>query len=164
AWQQGNGYVGWAPLPPAVGFEVGIGIRLGGFNLQIGISPRQYSFVEERRFLDSRIGGYIVPEVRNDTIFHRTTNVTDYSVVNDRVFNRGVPRERIERATGRRATRFRIGTAPSPRDGGVRRDVINIYRPSAQRLESVRVGRRNNAGLQPVAPRPNGSEERYPAG
>jgi len=164
AWQQGNGYVGWAPLPPAVGFEVGIGIRLGGFNLQIGISPRQYSFVEERRFLDSRIGGYIVPEVRNDTIFRSTTNVTDYSVVDDRVFNRGVPRERIERATGRRATRFRIGTAASPRDGGVRRDTINIYRPSARRLESVRGGRRNNAGLQPVAPRPNGSEQRYPSG
>jgi hypothetical protein len=162
AWQQGNGYVGWAPLPPAVGFEIGFGIRLGNFNLQLGISPRQYAFVEESRFLDSRIGGYIVPEARNVTIFNRTTNITDYSVVNDRVINRGVPVERIERATGRRAPRLRVGTASSPRGGGVQRDVINIYRPSASRLGTVRVGRRNNAGLPQEAPRPNRTEERYP--
>jgi hypothetical protein len=23
AWQQGSGYIGWAPLPPQVGFQVG---------------------------------------------------------------------------------------------------------------------------------------------
>ena len=65
AWQQGNGYIGWAPLPPAVGFDVSIGIRLGGFNLRFGIAPRDYTFVEERRFLDSRLDGYIVPQARS---------------------------------------------------------------------------------------------------
>ena len=59
AWQHGNGYVGWAPLPPQVGFELGVGIRLGGFSLSFGIAPRDYSFVEERRFLHPDIGGYI---------------------------------------------------------------------------------------------------------
>jgi len=79
------------------------------------------------------------------------------------VINRGVPIERIERATGRRAPRLRVATAPSPRGGGVQRDVISIYRPSASRLETVRVGRRNNAGLQQAAPQPNRSEQRSPA-
>jgi hypothetical protein len=155
AWQQGNGYVGWAPLPPAVGFEIGVGIRLGGFNLTVGIAPRDYAFVEERRFLDSRIGGYVVPTARNVTIINHTTNVTNYTVVNDRVINHGVPIERIERATGRRAPRLRVATATTPRGAGVQRDVINIYRPRENMLETVRVARRNNAGLPQAAPPPN---------
>ena len=27
SFQQGGGYVGWAPLPPAVGFQAGIGLQ-----------------------------------------------------------------------------------------------------------------------------------------
>jgi hypothetical protein len=162
AWQQGNGYVGWAPLPPTVGFEIGVGIRLGGFNLRLGIAPRDYAFVEERRFLDSRINDYVVPAARNVTIINNTTNITNYTVVNDRVINHGVPIERIERAAGRRATRFRVATAPTPRGAGVQRDVITIYRPRESKLETVRVARRNNAGLPQAAPRPNRSEGQSP--
>lgn len=58
SWQHGGGYVGWAPLPPQVGFEIGIGIRLGGFNLSVGIRPDAYNFVPERSFLEPRLSGY----------------------------------------------------------------------------------------------------------
>lgn len=154
SWQQGNGYIGWAPLPPQVGFEIGVGIRLGAFNLSIGIAPRDYTFVEERRFLHSQIGGYIVPQARNITIIHNTVNITNYTVVNNRVINHGVPIERIEQATGTRAPRLRVATAPNPRSGGVQRDVVNIYRPAASKLDTVRIGRRNDAGLPDAAPLP----------
>jgi len=154
AWQQGNGYVGWAPLPPAVGFDFGVGIRLGGLSLSFGLAPRDYAFVEERRFLDSRVGGYIVPEARNITIIHNTTNITNYTVVNNQVINHGVPIERIEQATGRRAPRFRVATVTNPRGAGVQRDVINVYRPAENRLATVAVARRNNAGLPQAAPLP----------
>ncbi len=50
SWQYGGGYVGWAPLPPSVGFEANIGIRLGSFDFNIGIRPDAYSFVPERSF------------------------------------------------------------------------------------------------------------------
>ncbi len=159
AWQHGNGYVGWAPLPPTVGFEIGVGIRLGGFNLRLGIAPRDYAFVEERRFLDSRIGGHIVPEARNVTIINHTTNITNYTVVNNRVINHGVPIAGIERATGRRAPRFRVATATTVRAAGAQRDLISIYRPTRIKLETVRVARRNNAGLPQAAPRPYRFEE-----
>ena len=162
AWQQGNGYVGWAPLPPAVGFEIGVGIRLGGFNLSLGIAPRDYTFVEERRFLDPRIGGYIVPTARNITIINNTTNITNYTVINNRVINHGVPLERIEQATGKRAPVFRVATAPNPRGTTVQRDVINIYRPPETKLETVRVAPRNNAGLPQAPPLPIRSEVQSP--
>ena len=151
AWQQGNGYIGWAPLPPAVGFDVRVGIQLGGFNLSFGIAPRNYAFVEERRFLDSRIGGYIVPEARNVTIIHNTTNITNYTVVDNRVINQGVALDRVERVTGRRAQRMRVAAANAPGNTVVDRDVVRIYRPAETKLESVKVARRNNAGLRKVA-------------
>ncbi|MGE5235438.1 MAG: DUF6600 domain-containing protein [Acidobacteriota bacterium] len=162
SWQQGDGYVGWAPLPPAVGFEVGVGIRIGGFNLSLGIAPHEYAFVEERRFLDSHINGYIVPEARNITIINNTTNITNYTVVNNRVINHGVPLDRIEQATGRSAQRLRVVTAPSPRNVGVQRDVVNVYRPTERNLETVRVAPRNNAGLPQAAPLPNRFEALRP--
>ena len=151
AWQQGNGYIGWAPLPPAVGFDVRVGIQLGGFNLSFGIAPRNYAFVEERRFLDNRIGGYIVPEARNVTIIHNTTNITNYTVVDNRVINRGVPVERVERVTGRRAQRMRVANASAPTTNVIEKDVVRIYRPAETKLESVKVAKRNNAGLRQVA-------------
>ncbi len=147
SWQQGNGYVGWAPLPPAVGFQVGIGLQLGGLNISLLLSPRDYSFVPERRFLDADIGGYFVPQARNVTIIHNTTNIINYTVVNNRVINHGVPVGRIEKATGRRPGRYRIDSVTNPREARVQRDVISIYRPAKNRLDTVKVGRRNNAGL-----------------
>ncbi len=148
AWQQGNGYVGWAPLPPAVGFDARIGIRLGGFNLSLGIAPTRYTFVDERRFLDNRIRNYIVPEARNVTIIRNTTNITNYTVVNNRVINHGVPVERITRATGRRPQRLRVATTSNPRTASVQRDVVQVYRPPESKLETVKVAPRNNAGLK----------------
>ena len=148
SWQQGNGYVGWAPLPPAVGFQVGIGLQLGGLNISLLLSPRDYSFVPERRFLDANIGGYFVPQARNVTIIHNTTNITNYTVVNNRVINHGVPIGRIEKATGRRPGRYRIDSASNPGQARVQRDVISIYRPAKNRLDTVKVGRRNDAGLR----------------
>jgi hypothetical protein len=162
AWQHGHGYVGWAPLPPAVGFQMGVGLQLGGFNLSIGIAPRNFAFVEERRFLDPRVGGYVLPAARNVTIIHNTTNVTNYTVVDNRVVNRGVPVENIERATGRKTPVFRVATAPSPGGTRVQRDVVNVYRPPERKLETVRVARRNNAGLPQEAPAPSRSEPQSP--
>ena len=163
AWQQGNGYIGWAPLPPAVGFDLRVGIQLGGFNLSFGIAPRNYAFVDERRFLDTRIGGYIVPEARNVTIIHNTTNITNYTVVDNRVINHGVPVERVERVTGRRAQRLRVAAQTSSRATSVERDVVRIYRPAETKLESVKVAKRNNAGLRREAAKEPKSKAQAPA-
>ena len=163
AWQQGNGYIGWAPLPPAVGFDLRVGIQLGGFNLSFGIAPRNYAFVEERRFLDNRIGGYIVPEARNVTIIHNTTNITNYTVVDNRVINQGVPLERVERVTGRKARRLRVAAASSPTTNVIEQDVVRIYRPAESKLESVKVAKRNNAGLRKVAAPDKAPQAQAPA-
>lgn len=138
SWQHGNGYVGWAPLPPRVGFEIGVGIRLGGFNLSVGIRPDSYSFVPERSFLEPRLSGYLIPMARNVSIIHNTTNITNYTWVDNRVVNQGVEVRRIEQVTGRRVKPLRVAEARVKSRTEVAENEIRIYRPEKRQLESVR--------------------------
>ena len=157
SWQNGGGYVGWAPLPPRVGFEVGIGIRLGGFDLSVGIRPDSYSFVPERSFLEARISGFLEPAARNRTIFRSTRNVTNYSYTGNRVMNRGVDIERIERATGRQVQSLRISTDVRAKSRTeVSAGELRIFRPERRQLDSVEVGPSTNRGERAEAPPPRG--------
>ena len=153
SWQHGGGYVGWAPLPPAVGFEIGIGIRLGGFDLNIGIRPDAYTFVSERSFLEPRLRGHLVPRARNVTIIHNTTNVTNYTYVDNRVVNRGVEVRRIEQATGRHVRPLRVASARTKRQSEVATSEVRIYRPEKRQLDSVRVAARATPELRAEKPR-----------
>ncbi len=89
SWQTGNGYIGWAPLPPEVGYDLRFGIRLGDFNLSFGFEPDSYLFVPERYFLDTRLTNYYVSPSRNAFILRNTRNVTQYENRDSRVMNRG---------------------------------------------------------------------------
>jgi hypothetical protein len=163
SWQHGHGYVGWAPLPPTVGWDFRIGIAMGGTTLSFGIEPRDYVFVEERRFLAPQVVSYIMPPARNITIINSTTNVTNYTVAGDRVINNGVPIDRIERATGTRAPRLRVTTAPTTGTAGLQGNVVRVYRPAEAKLRTVRSAERNNAGLPESAPAPTRNEAGPPA-
>ena len=154
SWQYGGGYVGWAPLPPTVGFDLSVGIRLGGLSLAAVIQPRDYLFVSERGFLEPRVGRYAVPRTRNQDLWRRARNVTNYTVINNRVINRGVEVNVIERATRRQVPRFRVAEVNSRRSAGVSRDQLRVYRPPVAKLRSIDVAVRNDAGVRP-GPRRN---------
>ena len=152
SWQYGGGYVGWAPLPPSVGFEANVGLRIGGLDLSFGIQPDVYSFVPERSFLEIRLSTFLIPSARNVTLIRRTRNVTDYSYIDHRVVNRGVTLRNIEQATGRRVRQLRVGDSRSRTRTEVGGTELRIYRPGRQQLDSVRVEPRNDAGRRPEAP------------
>jgi hypothetical protein len=160
SWQHGGGYVGWAPLPPTVGFDLSVGIRLGGLSLAAVIQPRDYIFVTERGFLEPRVGRFAAPRTRNQDLWRRARNVTNYTVVNNRVINRGVTVNVIERATRRPVPRFRVAEVNSRGSAGVSRDQLRIYRPPSAKLRSIDVAVRNDAGVRPGARR--GREDRTP--
>lgn len=152
SWQSGGGYIGWAPLPPAVGFEVGVGIRLGNFNLSIGIRPNAYSFVSERSFLEPRLSRHLIPTARNVTIIHHTTNVTNYTYVENRVVNRGVDVGRIERATGRAVQRRHLAESRDRTRSEVATNEVRMYRPERQRLDTVRQAPRHRTDPRVTTP------------
>jgi hypothetical protein len=138
AWRTGAGYIGWAPLPPEVRFRVGIGLDFGGINLNIALGPSHFCFVEERSFLAPRVAVYVQPPARNVTIINNTTNITNYTVVNNRVVNQGIAVQHVEQVTGRRVERFQVAVAKTgdPRAtqvSQVRGNQLTVFQPSIVR-------------------------------
>jgi hypothetical protein len=108
-WRNGGGYVGWAALPPEVGFTDGVGVSYGGFDLNAALVPSYYSFVSERAILEPRLATFIVSPTRNVEIIRGTANINGIAVVNNRVFNQGMSVQRIEQVSGRAVPRVRVG-------------------------------------------------------
>ena len=132
AWRSGGGYIGWAPLPPVIGWRAGIGLQVGGVNLDVAIAPAAYCFVSEREILAPQVREVLVPRGRNFTIIRATANITSYTVVNNRVVNRGVPVDHVEQVLGRRITPVRIAAATSPREAREAGGAVAFYRPTIQ--------------------------------
>ena len=135
SWQEGADYIGWAPLPPGVNVGVGVVSGFGGF--AYGIAPASYVFVPERDFLAPRLGSYILASGRVGPIFARTRNFTNYRFNGGRVFNQGVPVDRIQRFTGR-VPRYQVADLAYGRGNDWRRPRVEgnrlaFFRPQVQK-------------------------------
>jgi hypothetical protein len=135
AWRNGGGYIGWAPLPPRVAFRAGFGLELGGIDLDVALTPAHFCFVAERSFLAPDVATYVAPPARNVTIIRSTTNITKYTVVNNRVINQGVPVQHVEQVTGQRVQRLQVASAASgaARGAQVRGGQLSVFRPAVAR-------------------------------
>jgi hypothetical protein len=139
AWQHGGGYIGWAPLPPAVGFRAGVGLDFGAVNVSVDIAPHAYAFVEERVFLEPHLTTVIVPPARNVTIIHNTTNVTNYTVINNRIVNQSVDVQRVEQVTGKKVEHYQVTDLKSTdrqRSARIQGNQIALYRPAVKQSQS----------------------------
>lgn len=135
AWRNGGGYIGWAPLPSAVTFRAGIGLDFGGVNLDVALAPTHFCFVEERSFLEPRIATFVAPPARNVTIIRTTSNVTNYTVVNNRIVNQGVAVQHVEQVTGHKVQRLQVAAVTSGTAHGsqVRGNQLSVFRPAVVR-------------------------------
>ncbi|HXO21857.1 MAG TPA: DUF6600 domain-containing protein [Thermoanaerobaculia bacterium] len=156
AWRNGGGYLGWAPLPPSIGFTAGVGVSFGGVDIETAISPSYYSFVPERAILDARLSSSFVPFSRNADCFRRSSNITRLTVVNNRVFNQGLNVQRIEQVTGRAVPRVRVGSQSYFRQPPVmvaaarqRGTEKFVGRPAPRAIVATN-GNRPQAGRQPA--------------
>ena len=134
-WRHAPGWVGWAPLPPQVVVRPGIEIRAA--NIDVHIEPSWFCFIEERRILAHHVSTYIAPPTRNVSLVQITQNVTHYTVIQNRVVNRGVPVERIERVTSQPVPRMRI---------------VETQAPEAMHRAKVREREREVVLFRPVTP------------
>ncbi len=132
AWRNGGGYIGWAPLPPQVGWSVGAGLDLGGVNLDVALAPTQYCFVPEHSFLEPRLSTYIAPPARNVTFIKNTTILNNYTSVGGHVVNQGIPVAHVEQVTGKRVAVLKVTATASgsPRGSKVQGNQLAIFRPN----------------------------------
>ncbi|MBW8874344.1 MAG: hypothetical protein JF614_05230 [Acidobacteria bacterium] len=131
SWQEGGDYVGWAPLPPSVDYRPGI-------DLNVSLAPDAYVFVPERQFLAPRVNAYFVARSDYGRIFPNTRNITRYNVVNQRIFNQGVPVDRLQQVIGRPVPRYQIADlGANERHQGARiaQNRVAIFRPQVERAQ-----------------------------
>ena len=78
SWRSGGDTIGWAPLPPEAGCELGVGISTWADH-EYDIGPDYYTFISIRDFgSDSYLrGGFIFDRGRNVTIINQTINITN---------------------------------------------------------------------------------------
>ena len=99
-WRYGAGRIGWAPLPPRVDWRAG--------NLDVLISPQGWSFVKEQYLFAPNLRPHLATPARNAALIRTTRNVTNYTVVQNRIIDRSLNLDEIERVIGRSIPRFRI--------------------------------------------------------
>lgn len=157
AWQYGSGWVGWVPLPPGVQWHAGV-------NLSAYVKPYWWCFTEERYLFETNLRRNIALPARNVTFLNITRNVTNYTVIQNRMVNRSIDIGQIERAVKRTVPRYNIvdrETAPTARDR-MRGNEIQMFRhqlaetpptKTPPRMEpsqlAERPGQRPGAGVRP---------------
>jgi hypothetical protein len=107
SWREGEGYIGWAALPPRVRWddEEGFGTRYDDLDEYI---PRDhYCYVRDRMFVEVRLSTYILPTSRAESCYRSTRNHTDYHWYHGRIFNRSIDVDHVRVVTGHAVPRVR---------------------------------------------------------
>jgi hypothetical protein len=135
-WHHGAGWVGWAPLPPAVVWEPAGHLRLT--HVERHIHPSQFCFVRERDILAPRVHRHIVPHTENTRLVRVTRNVTHYTIINKQVVNQSLRVDSVEQAAKQPVPRLRIvetDARQGVRKGQVREQEgqVRLFRPTVGR-------------------------------
>jgi hypothetical protein len=116
AWRSGGDYCGWAPLPPFAVFRPGIGFYYRGVSVgmdfDFGLSADCFVFVDAGHFCDRHPRSFCVPHERVTQVYHQTTIINNYNVVNNTVVNRGFGTERITSVTHRELQPVHVSSLP----------------------------------------------------
>jgi Family of unknown function (DUF6600) len=108
SWRTGGDYVGWAPLPP-VDNRVYEGRAITGpVDVEFGIGPLYYNFVDIRYIGEPVLRGRIFAPARNITIINQTVNVTNITYKNSTVYNYGPNYNRLNQYSTRPIQRLNL--------------------------------------------------------
>jgi hypothetical protein len=130
-WRHGDGYVGWAPLPPAVTWEVGVGLHRGDFRYDVDIYEPSWVFCHETSFTHTHVHTVVIHQPR--LIIQRTYVLGSVTLYNKTtIVNRAWRVQRAEAVADRPVRRVRIEATASlgaSRHDRERDDRIRVFRP-----------------------------------
>ena len=138
SWREGEGYVGWAPLPPGASFgpEGYVVVR------ERELPPRAFVFVEVGHFSEPVHRRAVI--VNNVTIVNKTVNITKITRVNNVVVNNGPKVQEIDKVSSRKMN------VPPSRAATERRGGEQLHEPPAKASRAVPI----------EAPRPSVNEKK----
>jgi len=151
SWRYGDGYCGWAPLPPDSfvgvdysedGSEVGVAFHIGGdCDGFYGIGPACYNFVPVNCLGYASYRGFYCHRHDNFAIINRTTNVTNINVARNggattgagrfhRVSAGGPTLAQVNAASQTPIQKVRLVHTKQPGGGGtLTHDSLTLYAP-----------------------------------
>ena len=153
-------YIGWAPLPPDADWEDGYGFRRR-YDVR---DDRYWSFVRPEGFVQRRFDRYAYDRRDNRRFIQNTTNITNITIINNRVVNRGIDVNHVERETHHHVDRFHVADSDRPARTELQGNKVFIYKPAItgqghnERMNSGSVtnGQQPTFGrndIQPVPPK-----------
>jgi hypothetical protein len=138
AWHSGGGWVGWAPLPWQVRWSAETGLDRG--HASVPIDPSWFCFTETRHLANPAVARHLAPAARNVTLVRTTTNITNYTYIDNRIVSSSVSVEVVGKAAGRPVPRYRIREAESSdeKHASVHGGDLVIHRAGAARSGASR--------------------------
>jgi len=133
-WRYSRYYVGWAPLPPSIRFDV----RVGLISHSLVIPSEYWVFVEVDYFLHSRLYRYLLPVERSLTLVRKTSLRARLEVHNRLVYNRALEKQLIEQATRRTIRKYELAPQSAPGATRVRLNRVEMFRPKIKSSPSAR--------------------------
>jgi hypothetical protein len=138
AWREGDDYIGWAPLPPQVGWNVSVGLTFGGYSTS-SIGYDRWCFVDRSRFVSRDVSTIVYPVTRNATVWRTTRDETRFRIRGGSPVNDAISIARVERSVGQRIPRMRVQAVDSPTRGQGRpidARTVGFFRPSIRGTRS----------------------------
>jgi hypothetical protein len=140
AWRWGEGYCGWAPLPPRTRFDRHGGFYFGdnpvGADFEFNLGMNDYFFVSAGHFCDPHPWVNMVPSVRLEEVYRKTAVIKgSYGVENNHLVNHGPSVAEISRAVNKQIKAVSVVSnaikpgQPIPRNG-LRENQLMVYRPT----------------------------------
>jgi hypothetical protein len=156
-WRYSNDYVGWAPLPPGVRFDIHIGYNERDYD----VNYNYWSYINCRDF-NSRNYTFITGN-RIQQIHKQTRNITNISLTGRQIYNYGPSVADIERATRSRITQYSIvddNRATNRNNQRIENNNVYVYRPAMDRsIGSTRNNRVPNRSEQSRDPIEDGNRQ-----
>jgi hypothetical protein len=163
AWREGDGFVGWAPLPPSVTWSAGAGLFFGGADLAFAIGDPWWSFVPIGHLCHPHVTEVLLVPERVKVVL-RDSHLVERGLVlrNGHPVNRSLGVMRIEQATGEPVKRVilrDVDAAEAVRGAPVGPGEVAVFRPHAQPREVV-AARAPESPRAPVQAAPEAAPER----
>jgi hypothetical protein len=95
---EGEGFVGWAPLPPEAVYQPGVGLMWNGrlaVDVDFGLAPDAFVFIPYDHFWLHDYVRFRAPYWRVPVLFRGSVRANHYSFVGGRVIFEGIPHERM---------------------------------------------------------------------
>ncbi len=134
AWRYGDGYIGWAPLPPGSTWIPGAGFA-PGLDFSVLIPSERYVFVRRDDFHRHRIGRYLASRGRDAFLYERSRTRVTLRRTDGRILNPLPDGERheMESRLGRPLRPTPLGEAGRPGNAELRDGELRVFRPNPRR-------------------------------